>query len=40
MERTELPLPPHIWAKLGTVDWYAEQRGPDEWWIWLRRRPE
>ena len=25
-----------IWSRTGT-DYYAEQRQPDEWWIWIRR---
>ena len=26
-----------VWRKLGGLEWFAEQRGPDEWWIWVRR---
>jgi Uncharacterized conserved protein (DUF2249) len=26
-----------IWSKLGYLEWYAEQVGADEWWIWVKR---
>ena len=28
-----------VWTKLGGLEWFAERRGPDEWWIWVRRTP-
>jgi uncharacterized protein (DUF2249 family) len=28
-----------LWTRLGGLEWYAEQQGPDEWWIWVRRVP-
>lgn len=26
-----------VWTKMGNLEWFAEQIGPDEWWIWVRR---
>ena len=26
-----------VWSKMGDVEWFSEQIGPDEWWIWVRR---
>ncbi len=26
-----------IWTKLGGLEWFAEQKHPAEWWIWVRR---
>ena len=28
-----------LWRRMGGFTWWAEQRGPDEWWIWVRRLP-
>ena len=28
-----------VWTKMGGLEWFAERRGPDEWWIWVRRVP-
>lgn len=26
-----------VWSKMGQMEWFAQQIGPDEWWIWVRR---
>src|SRR3712207_420283 len=28
-----------VWTKMGGLEWFAERRGADEWWIWVRRTP-
>lgn len=28
-----------LWTKQGGLEWFAEQHGPDEWWVWVRRLP-
>ena len=26
-----------LWTRLGSLEWFAEQIDPDQWWIWVRR---
>lgn len=26
-----------VWTKMGSLEWFADQTRPDEWWIWVRR---
>ena len=26
-----------LWTRLGSLEWFAEQIEPDQWWIWVRR---
>ena len=28
-----------VWNKMGGLEWFSAEIGPDEWWIWVRRTP-